>query len=257
MLYTAILTLLPALVPVPQDGTAPAAVPASDAAAPAPRAVETTAEELRARIRTMRMNLLLGGDQVRRAEAEAVDFYSQKSRSVERRIDDVATELVEARATYDVTLDRALANRGSAAGQEALREAQPLRARITSLEDEADSLQQRRDRISELVQAVESRERERRKLVDQLESASIGPDDFGAPMMGIGLAPDVAAQEATAPLENDALFEDLLARDPRGARALLFEQDPEAYWRRFPLNPPARALRSALRFPRPDPVGRR
>lgn len=257
MLYAAILTLAPAFAPSPQDGAAPAVVPASDSAAPAPRAVETTAEDLRARIRDMRMNLLLGGDQVRRAEAEAVDFYNQKSRSVERRIDDVATELVEVRATYDVTLDRALANRGSAAGQDALREAQPLRARISSLEDEADALNQRRERLSELVQAVESRERERRKLVDQLESSSIGPDDFGTPMMGIGLAPDVAPAEAAAPLENDALFEDLLARDPRGARALLYAEDPEAYWRRFPLTPPTKALRGAMRFPRPDPVGRR
>lgn len=99
-----------------------------------------TAETLRQRIRDMRMNLLLGGDQVRRAEEEAVDFYAGKTRSVERRMDDVATELVELRASYDVVLDRAL----ESGSQEALREAQPLRSRITVLESEEMGLEERR-----------------------------------------------------------------------------------------------------------------
>lgn len=253
MLHAALLLFVPAL-PV-QEG-APDIVQASDA--PAPAAVETTAEDLRARIRDMRMNLLLGGDQVRRAEEQAVDFYSQKARSVDGRIDDVATELVEVQANYDVALERALANRGTTAGREALEDAAPLRARIRDLESEADSLNDKRSRLSELVDAVESRDRERRRLVDQLESASIDADGLGAPMMSIGLAPNVSAPiEAGAPLEDDALFADLMAMDPRGARALLYEEDPGAYWRRFPLTPPADVLRSAMRLPRPDPVGRR
>lgn len=232
-------------------------VASGDAAAPAADRLggseAATAESLRQRIRGMRMNLLLGGDQVRRAEEEAVDFYMGKTRSVENRMDDVATELVELRASYDVVLDRAL----ESGSEEALREAQPLRSRITALEGEETSLVERRSRLSDLVAAVEDRDRDRRRLVDQIESASALPDSFGAPMMGIGLAPPPVATEASVPLEDDALLRDLLARDPRKAKNLYFSNDPVGYWRRFPLRPPTSALRQAMRFPLPDPVGRR
>ena len=259
ILTTALLTA--GLGPIPQEPSAQAApaVPASVAPPAAePEGVETTAEGLRSRIRDMRMNLLLGGDQVRKAEKEAVDFYARKTRSVENRIDDVATELVELRAQYDVVLDRALASRGTAEGAEALREAQPLRAQISVLEGDADSLNGKRNRLSELVASVEERDRDRQRLVDQLESSSIDPDDFGAPMMSIGLAPNVGEPiAAAAPAQDDALIRDLMARDPRGTKALLWAEDPTSYWDRFPLQPPAAPLRQALRFPRPDPVGRR
>ena len=76
------------------------------------------------------------------------------------------------------------------------------------------------------------------------------------PMLGIGLAPN-APIEAGAPLEDEALLGDLMARDPRGTRAMLYQADPTSYWERFPLRPPLRELKSALAFPRPDPVGRR
>lgn len=259
MMFTVSATLL-ALAPFgpsvsisAQDGVA---VDAPGAAAARP-SVETSAEELRSRIKDMRMNVLLGGDQVRNAEREASAFYTKKSQSVERRIDDVATELTELRATYDITLDRALTSRGTSAGAEALAEAQPLRSKIGGLEDEMDRLEDRRTRLSELVAAVGDRDRERRKLVDRLESESVDGLEFGGvPTLGIGLAPNVPV-EASAPLEDDALMRDLLARDPRGARALLFESNPSGYWDRFPLNPPANELRQALGFPRPDPVGRR
>ncbi|MEL6428602.1 MAG: hypothetical protein AAFZ87_02865 [Planctomycetota bacterium] len=254
-LHTALLALVP-LAPL-QENAAPSGVVTVTDEAPAAAPVETTAEELRARIKEMRMNLLLGGDQVREAEREASAFYTQKSQSVERRIDDVATELTELRATYDVALDRALDGRGTAAGAEALAEAQPLRARIGGLESEMDRLEDRRSRLSDLVYAVEERERERQRLVDQLESQSVdGFDLTGMPPIGIGLAPNVPV-EAGAPFEDDALMADLLARDPRGARALIYSSDPVGYWQRFPLTPPKRELGRALGFPRPDPVGRR
>ena len=229
---------------------APAPSPANQLAGGSEAA---TAESLRQRIRDMRMNLLLGGDQVRQAEEQAVDFYVGKTRSVEGRMDDVATELVELRASYDVVLDRAL----ETGSEEALREAQPLRTRISSLESEESGLFERRERLSELVAAVEGRDRERRRLVDQVESASAIPDSFGAPMMSIGLAPPPIAAEASVPLEDDALLQDLLARDPAKAKAMYFAADPDRYWRRFPLRPPIRELQGAMRFPLPDPVGRR
>lgn len=246
----------PAFAAPQQADTGSNAVASDTADAPPERlggSEAATAEGLRQKIRDMRMNLLLGGDQVRRAEEEAVDFYMGKTRSVENRMDDVATELVELRASYDVVLDRAL----ESGSEEALREAQPLRSRITVLENEESGLVERRSRLSELVAAVEDRDRDRRRLVDQIESASALPDSFGAPMMGIGLAPPPVAVEATVPLEDDALLRDLLARDPRKAKSLYFSNDPVRYWERFPLQPPQPELRRAMRFPLPDPVGRR
>ena len=237
-----------------QEALQPADAPAADVAGELAGGSEAaTAEGLRQRIRDMRMNLLLGGDQVRQAEEQAIDFYVGKTRSVEGRMDDVATELVELRASYDVVLDRAL----ESGSEEALREAQPLRSRITALESEENGLIERRERLSELVAAVEDRDRDRRRLVDQVESASALPDSFGVPMMSIGLAPPPIAAEASVPLEDDQLLQDLLARDPAKAKSMYFAADPERYWRRFPLQPPARTLVGAMRFPLPDPVGRR
>jgi prefoldin subunit 5 len=236
----------------PTDGGAGAAAPlAAGAATPA------TAEDLRVRIREMRMNLLLGGDQVRRAESEAIEFYKGKSRSLDGRLDDVASELAEVRASYDMALDRALAQGGTAAGDQALQEAQPLRAEISSLEAEREDLLQRQERVSGLVEAVESRDRERSRLADQVETASLRPEELGIGMGSIGLAPPPLPSETVAPLENEALLGDLLERDPLSARRLLFRSDPQGYWQRFPLQPPKSALAKALRFPLPDPPGQR
>ena len=158
----------------------------------------------------MRMNLLLGGDQVRRAETEAIEFYKGKSRSLDGRLDDVASELAEVRASYDVALDRALAQGGTAAGDQALQEAQPLRTEISTLEAERTDLLDRQGRVSVLVDAVESRDRERSRLADQVESASLRPEDLGVPMGSIGLAPPPLPSEVVAPLDNEALLGDLL-----------------------------------------------
>jgi prefoldin subunit 5 len=236
----------------PADGAGGAVTPLA-ASDPTP----ATAEDLRVRIREMRMNLLLGGDQVRRAESEAIEFYKGKSRSLDGRLDDVASELAELRASYDVSLDRALAQSGTAAGDQALQEAQPLRAQISSLEAEREDLLQRQERVSVLVDAVESRDRERSRLADQVESATLRPEDLGVPMGSIGLAPPPLPSESVAPLENEALLGDLLERDPRAARRLLFRSDSLGYWQRFPLQPPRSVLASAMRFPLPDPPGQR
>ena len=42
------------------------------------------------------------------AEREAIDFYNGKTELVDRRLDTISAELTEKRATYQVTLDRAL-----------------------------------------------------------------------------------------------------------------------------------------------------
>jgi hypothetical protein len=238
------------------DAAAPnAAAPnaATPNAADAPPAADSaSAEALRERIHKMRMDLLLGGDLVREAENQAVGFYSEKAEAVERRLDAVGSDLSERRATYDVVLERALSSESGADRARALSEAQPLRREIEGLEAERDDLSTKRSRLSKLIASVASRERERQQLVDIVESTDSVPDELGLPWMGIGLAPATAARSELAPAEDEALLADLLERDPVAARGLLYELDPQRYWQRFPLTPPADLLSSALVFPLPD-----
>ena len=217
-----------------------------------------SAGALKQRIHEMRMNLLLGGDQVRQAEGEAIEFYGQKMEFVDQRLDTLRVELSEKRAYYDLLLDRALSGQDPAQRRSAMLEASKLRAELSSLEAESSSLVQKRQNLAKLVSAVESRDRERERLVAQLETSGDFDQGLGFPLASVGLAP-VGQLEAssTTPLEDDQLVQDLLKRDPRGARRILFELDPVRYWHRFPLRPPAAVLPGAIPFPLPDLPGRR
>ncbi|TDJ72744.1 MAG: hypothetical protein E2O39_06135 [Planctomycetota bacterium] len=241
--------VLLAAVSLTQDG---ALAPATSGSAAAPASASGGAEALRQRIHDMRMNLLLGGDRVRQAESEAVQFYSEKAGIIDRRLDSNSAELSEKRAVYDLALDRSLAAGDSGVRLKAMREAAVLRAGITELEGEARDLAGKRKHIGTAIRNIESRDRERERLVAQLATASDFGSGMGFPLGSIGLAPPVEASAPASPLDDPALVEDLLRRDPRGARRILFEADPEGYWMRFPLQPPAEFLRAALRFPLPD-----
>lgn len=217
-----------------------------------------TAEELRGRINSMRMDLLLGGDRVRAAEAEAIDFYGQKREFVEQRLDTLESDLSEKRATYDVLAGRALDASTPELRRKALGEAAGLRAELSSMERETGELGERRNRLRDLVGAVEARDRERQKLAADLETGADATSALGGiPFAGIGLAPAAMPVAEVDPLTDDALVADLLERDPAAARRLLFELDPKGYFDRFPLQPPAALLPTAIPFPLPDPPGRR
>lgn len=215
------------------------------------------AESLRQRIRDMRMNLLLGGDQVRNAETEARSFYGSKIEHVDGRLDTLQSDLAEKRPGYELALDRALTAETPGERQAAMRDASTLRSEISAIEQEAGELGERRGNLSQLVGAIEERDRERERLVAQIEASSVVDETFALPLASIGLAPAVNAEPAASPLDDDALVRDLLSRDPIGGRGVLFEMDPMGYWRRFPLQPPQGALRDALGFPLPDLPGSR
>jgi hypothetical protein len=218
---------------------------------------QVNAESLRARIRDMRMNLLLGGDQVRTAEGEARHFYSGKMEHVDARIDTLHSDLSAKRPGYELALDRALTAGSPEERRAALNEASGLRSEIGSLEEEAIQLGGRRKNLSQLVVAIEARDRERERLVAQLEASSDVETSFSLPLASIGLAPVVNAEPAASPLDDDALVRDLLSRDPIGGRGVLFDLDPVGYWQRFPLRPPVDRLQQALQFPLPDLPGSR
>jgi hypothetical protein len=216
------------------------------------------AEVLKNRIHEMRMNLLLGGDQVRRAETEAVDFYNQKGELVDQRLDGLLADLSEKRAAYEVLLDRALSTPDAAKRSQTLAEAAVLRRELDGLESDKQDLGKRRERIGEIVATIETRERERQKLATEIEtSADYESGLLGLPYAGIGLAPVVPEPKIESPLAEDSLVRDLLERDPRAARRILFESDPTGYWQRFPLQPPADVLKHAIPFPAADLPGKR
>jgi len=235
-----------ALPLLPQEG--------SDAPGPSPPDEPATtagnAEALRGQVHDMRMNLLLGGDRVREAEREAVDFYNGKVDLIEERLDTIQADLSEKRASYDLQLDRSL-DAASGEASRGLAEADRLGDEITALEAEAQQLGQRRTGFARMVASVEGRDKEREALVAELETTG-DIEGLGMPLPPIGLAPRVEAAPSGSPLDDDRLVADLLARDPRGARRLLFEIDPVGYWGRFPLRPPSSALRGAFEFPLPD-----
>ena len=222
-----------------------------------PRKTSADAEALRSKIHDMRMNLLLGGDQVKRAESEAIGFYGQKADLIDQRLDTIGADLTEKRASYELVLDRALNSSDAKERTEAMADASQLRSEISMLEMEDGDLRERRTGLSKLITSVESREKERERLVAQIETNQDFSDPLGMPMSSIGLAPPVQPAEASSPFENNALIQDLLERDPIGARALLFDQDPVGYWVAFPLQPPRDVLRDALAFPLPDLPGER
>jgi len=239
------------------NAASPPAKAVAAAAKPADPAEEAgRVEALRQRIHGMRMDLLLGGDRVRQAEGDARRFYQEKVELVEKRLDELAAELAEARSSYQVLLDRALAAKPEERAR-TLGEAREQHARIAGLEGEQAELTGRRTQLEKLVAAVDNRAREREKLSTKIESDVDVSGPLGFPLADIGLAPEVEALAPGSPLDDEALVGDLLARDPVGARRLLFAADPKGYWTLFPLQPPAAALRAVLQLPPPDLPGQR
>lgn len=173
MLPTLFLTLASLSIQAPAAPAASGSSAAEASLSDESEAKTATAEELRSRIHAMRMDLLMGGDRVRAAEAEAVDFYAQKRELVEQRLDSIDAELSEKRATYDVVTQRALNERTADQRRKALGEAADLRAQLSSLEGESTRLIERRDRLREMVGAVEARDRDRQKLAAELETSTL------------------------------------------------------------------------------------
>jgi len=231
--------------------------PAVEAQEPAAGSQTGDAEALRARIHEMRMNLLLGGDNVRQAETEAVDFYYGKMELVEQRLDDVHADLAEKRASYDVLMQRALEASSPEARRTSLQSAQEIKLELGEFEREAAELRVTRERLSKFASSIEARKSERSRLSVQLETTGSADSGLGWAMGSLGLAPETVAREPASVFDDPAFVADLLARDELGARRILFEADPVRFWEHFPLKPPETALRQALAFPVPDLPGRR
>jgi len=228
---------------------------------PAPAAAERTepaldAEALREQMSNLRRTLLLGGENVNQSEQEAIRFFRSKLRSVDTRLDQIQGELVEKRTAYDMALDRAGQAADSTARDAALAEAATLQDGIQELEEESTSLQASRKALLAEIARIEKRRRDRERLAAKLDAQGATPDFVPFVPGDVGLAP--AAPEPENPLlTNPELRDDFLRRYPLRGRQFLFEADPDEYWRRWPLVPPAEVLARAIPFPAPDLPGRR
>ena len=233
----------------------PAPLATSSAAAPGEESGRV--EALRQRIHSMRMDLLLGGDKVRQAETDARRFYQEKIELVQKRQDALAAELTEAHAGYQISLDHALQAKSEDQRRSALAEAREQHRGVATLESEQADLATRQQQLERLVHAVDARARDRDRLATKVESEPDMGSPLAMPLGDIGLAPEVEMLSPSSPLDDEGLVSDLLARDPVGARRLLYTTDPKGYWTLFPLQPPASALQKVLQLPPPDLPGQR
>ena len=235
------------------------AIPASAPGAGTPRGAAATqppnADHLRQRVHDMRRSLLLGGDRVREAESEAVKFYQQKIGQIDQRLSTLNAEQAEKGAQYELLLERILQAPSAQARRGVAVEAAGLRSELEVLQSEQGEMQKRRQEFGEAATSVQERDRQRERLSSRLDLA-MQPNDVLAPLPMVGLAaPALRAPEDA--LADQGLIEDLLRRDPRRARAVLFELSPRAYFERWPLRPPDQVLLRTLPFPAADLPGRR
>ena len=202
--------------------------------------------ELKAKVRAMRRSIVGGGPAVEQAEREALSFYRRKIQQTASRIDDVRTERDAKDAEYRLALDATLEAEGRGADSAARRAAR-LRAEIGDLDAEVLELTRQRDRIGHAVVAIQDRMDRRKRVIAHFETSETVET---MPFLGeTVLGPDDDVQGGADPFENEELFEDLMRRDPDRARRILFERDPERYWKLFPLSPPESVLRKSFPYP--------
>jgi hypothetical protein len=219
--------------------------------------ITPTAEGLRSKVHKLRMDLILGGDQVQRAEGEAVDFYSERLELIDRRLDRIDVDLSEKRASYQLALGRTVESPTGSGTRGSIREASRLRAEIVAMERESANLQAKRDRLASTIDGISDRGIEREAMAANLEANNVVDLGGGLPMSTIGFGPGGLNAPEPSPFDDPQLVLELVALDPQRGRTALFAEDPEGYWQFFDLRPPAASLREALVFPPPDLPGKR
>ena len=213
-----------------------------------------TASELRGRVRDMRKTVLGGGPAVEKAEREALGFYRRKVQQNLRRIDELHTTRDAKDAEYQLALDATLEAEDGDTRVAAARRASKLKTEMGNIDAEMDDLNRQRKALDNAVAATESRIKRRKRIIEHFDE---GETVDTLPFLGEDvLGPDDEMGDED-PFADDTFLEDLMARDPEQARAVLIDLDPVRYWKLFPLTPPESALRTALTFPPPDFPGKR
>ena len=249
-----ILTLLLLGAPLFAEGekdtspTAPAAEEKTESAA-------LSSTELRNKVRNMRKQVLGGGPAVMGSEKEALKFYRGKIQEMARRADDLRTQRDSKDAEYRVALDTTLNSKDASERADAARTARRLKQEIRLLEMEIAELEKRGESVGRGVAGIQRRIEKRQRVLSEFDRKDIVED---LPYLEDDvLGDDADVESGGSPFDDAEFVEDLLRQDPEAARRLLFNADPVAYWKRFPLKPLRGSLKKALPFPPADLPGQR
>lgn len=215
-------------------------------------AISSTA--LRNKVRNMRKQVLGGGVAVMKSEKAALKFYRGKIQEMARRADDLRTQRDSKDAEYRVALDTTLKSEDPGERADAARTARRLKQEIRELDAEIFEIEKRGESLGRGVAGIQRRIDKRKRVLSQFDRATLIDD---LPYLDDEVLGDDEGDDGIDPFSDEDFVNDLLASDPEAARRLLFEADPIAYFKRFPLKPSGRALKRALAFPPADLPGQR
>lgn len=211
--------------------------------------------ELRNKVRGMRKQVLGGGKAVANSEKAALKFYRGKIQEMARRADDLRTQRDSKDAEYRVALDTTLKSDDPGERADAARTARRLKQSIRGLDGEIAEIEKRGESLGRGVAGIQRRIDKRKRVLSTFDQEGMVED---LPYLDDEvLGDDEEGADGVNPFSDEEFVNDLLASDPEGARRILFEADPVAYFERFPLTPSRRALKKALAFPPADLPGQR
>jgi hypothetical protein len=210
--------------------------------------------ELRNKVRGMRKQVLGGGTAVLNSEKAALKFYRGKIQDMARHADDLRTQRDSKDAEYRVALDTTLKSEDAGERADAARTARRLKQEIRGLDSEIAAIEKRGESLGRGVAGIQRRIDKRKRVLSQFDREDLVDD---LPYLDDEVLGDDEGGDGVDPFSDEDFVNDLLESDPEGARRLLFEADPIAYFKRFPIKPSGRALKKALAFPPADLPGQR
>jgi hypothetical protein len=250
LLTAGLLAGAPLLAAESEKDTSPAERPETEEVSST--AISST--ELRDKVRGMRKQVLGGGAAVMNSEKAALKFYRGKIQEMARRADDLRTQRDSKDAEYRVALDTTLKSKDPAERADAARTARRLKQEMRGLDAEITEIEKRGESLGRGVAGIQRRIDKRKNVLSQFDREDMVDD---LPYLDDEVLGDDEGGEGIDPFSDEGFVNDLLASDPEAARRLLFEADPIAYFKRFPLKPSGRALKKALAFPPADLPGQR
>lgn len=216
-----------------------------------------TATKLRGNVRTMRKHVLAGGPAVQKSEKEALRFYRKKINELARQTEELRTKRAMKEAEYEIALETTLKAEDAGERADAARQASKLRAEMSAIDADVTALERQGEMVGKGVTAIQKRMEARKRLLRRFDNPETYGEDL--PYLSDELLEFAEEEESEGgdPFLDEGFIQDLLKRDEAAARSLLFNHDPIAYWKRFPLMPPRAALKRAIQFPPSDLPGAR
>lgn len=226
--------------------------PSNNAEAPTRGAAAAT---LSGRIRELRRSLLGGGDKVRQAETQALDFYQTEYDGILQRLQSLKADTIAEQVDYETLLDSVLLQEDPERAESIARKARNKAEDLRRLRDQQEGLEEQGSLASSTVAGLRQRIDERERLLEDFEAGRDPERQLFLPP-GIFAAAGESSEEPENPFDRQ-LLEDLALRDPQRARGIIAERDPALYELLWPPRPPHDLLRRIIHLPPKDPPGSR